>query len=33
MFVDRVEIELMAGRGGDGCLSLRREKHGPKGGP
>lgn len=33
MFVDRVEVELIAGRGGHGCMSMRREKHVPKGGP
>lgn len=33
MFVDRVEVELHAGKGGDGCSSMRREKYVPRGGP
>ena len=33
MFSDRARISVQAGRGGDGALSFRREKHVPKGGP
>ena len=32
-FIDEASIELIAGKGGNGCLSFRREKFIPKGGP
>lgn len=32
-FVDEATIKVQAGRGGSGCLSFRREKYIPRGGP
>ncbi|MCK4932257.1 MAG: GTPase ObgE [Candidatus Aminicenantes bacterium] len=33
MFVDQVKVTLRAGKGGDGCVSFRRERGIPRGGP
>ena len=33
MFIDYTKIELCSGSGGSGCISFRREKYIPKGGP
>lgn len=32
-FIDIVEVEIAAGDGGNGCVSFRREKYVPRGGP
>ncbi len=33
MFIDEAEIEVIAGKGGNGIISFRREKYVPRGGP
>lgn len=33
MFVDQVKVTLQAGKGGNGCVSFRRERGVPRGGP
>ena len=32
-FIDEVQIEVISGNGGDGCLSFKRAKNLPRGGP
>ncbi len=33
MFIDRAKISIRSGKGGDGCVSFRREPYVPEGGP
>ncbi|HOV32832.1 MAG TPA: GTPase ObgE [Candidatus Hydrogenedens sp.] len=33
LFIDEVRVRLTAGNGGNGCVSFRREKYVPRGGP
>ena len=33
MFIDEINLKLIAGTGGDGCTSFHREKYVPMGGP
>jgi GTP-binding protein len=33
VFIDKIKVLVKAGDGGNGCVSFRREKYGPRGGP
>ena len=33
MFIDKIKVLVKAGDGGNGCMSFRREKYVPRGGP
>ena len=33
MFIDKAKLYLRSGKGGDGCVSFRRDKYVPLGGP
>ena len=33
MFIDKVEIHIKAGNGGNGCVAFHREKYVAEGGP
>jgi len=33
VFIDEVELDVVAGDGGDGAISFRRERYVPRGGP
>jgi GTP-binding protein len=33
MLVDTLQVDVLGGRGGNGCVSFRHERHAPRGGP